>query len=306
MKYEFAGRFKLSVHSVDSDGNPVPGSHRETGWFNNLITNGGLDLLGTGGFLNNCYIGTNNTAPSFTDTSLLSQSASASRQGSPTNTTDSTSWVGTVSTYIFAQGAAVGNMQEIGIGPSGTNLFSRALIVDGNGDPTVLVLTAVDILTVTYELRKYASQDDDTDTVTGGTASYTVVTRTSRGLQTGAVESWNAGGPFTTNGSPGVRVTAGALGSWMSQPTNGAGSSVGGTRTQAVYTPGNHYRDMTTLLTSTQGNVSGGLITAASIIESGSTACACALQASFSPGIPKDNTRSLSLTWRVSWGRHTP
>lgn len=77
-KVGLAGRYQLVVGKLDADGNDVPGSrHVAVPWFGNLITNGGLDQLGSEApytdMLAYCRIGTGNTAPSNTDTGLVSQ-----------------------------------------------------------------------------------------------------------------------------------------------------------------------------------------------------------------------------------------
>ena len=302
MKCNFAGRFKLDVHSVDEAGNVIPGSHRSTGWFNNLITDVGLDLLGgsSQNFLGRCFIGTSNTPPAVTDTALGGQVAFANRAGNPATSTGA-AYVGAVCTYTFTQGAAVGNMQEIGIGTTGNSLFSRALIVDGNGDPTVLVLTSIDILTVTYELRLYPSQADDTDTITDGATTYTVVTRTARGLNADQVVRWNADGPFGSNTTAYTTLYAGSIGPWTGVPS-GANAHSGNNPTIGAYTPGSHQRSCTANFSISTGNVPGGLVYSAAVRPATSNVC-CSLQASFAPPIAKDNTKTLSLTWRISWGR---
>ena len=53
-------------------------------------------------------------------------------------------------------------------------LFSRALIRDGAGNPTTLTVTAIDILTVTYQLRLYRPTTDIVSTVCS-TAVYTML-----------------------------------------------------------------------------------------------------------------------------------
>ncbi len=70
----FAGRFSLSIY------NPETGETRETGWFDNLITNTGLDHLGdTDGMQGFVRVGTSGTTPANTDTALGAQVGSAAR-----------------------------------------------------------------------------------------------------------------------------------------------------------------------------------------------------------------------------------
>ncbi len=57
----------------------------------------------------------------------------------------------------FDQGAAKGNISEIGVGnnTAGNLLWSRTLILDKNGEPTTITVLDDEYLTVIYELRRY-------------------------------------------------------------------------------------------------------------------------------------------------------
>ena len=67
----YAGWFKIEAHRVDANGDEIPGTRRVAAdWFPNLITNAGLDFLGTTGptyVYTYCRVGSGNTAPAFTD-----------------------------------------------------------------------------------------------------------------------------------------------------------------------------------------------------------------------------------------------
>jgi len=150
---ELKGRYKLRVH--DGRGN----NRLETDWFDNLITDNGLNLIGeTKDFLANFSVGSGSTAPANSDTALVSEVATTGSTASAT--------VGSVSRsidavqrecsiireYEFGEGVAAGNLSEIGIGWYNTNLFSRALILDGALSPTTITVLSNEFLTVTYEL----------------------------------------------------------------------------------------------------------------------------------------------------------
>lgn len=137
----------------------------------NLILNSGIaratsDSAGitSDSLLTNCLVGTGTGAPLVTDTELqspLATSPNGVRQ-SGTYSYDSGAdeiTTTTVMRYTFALGAVVGNLSEIGIRPSSvSNLFSRALIVDGSGDPTTITVTADDQLIVDYTLTGMISR----------------------------------------------------------------------------------------------------------------------------------------------------
>lgn len=131
----------------------------------NLVLDSGIAIatanalgITSDSLLTNCVVGTGATPPAVTDTGLVAQlavSPSGVRQSgtySYNSGTDELSAV-TVMQYAFTLGAVVGNISEIGIRPiSQTNLFSRALIVDGGGSPTTITVTASDQLIVNYTL----------------------------------------------------------------------------------------------------------------------------------------------------------
>jgi len=135
--------------------------------FGNLITNNGLNLMSTNyfaGIVETCSVGSGSTPPQYTDTSLESY----------INRTNGR-WISTVVettpekrsihkySYAFPQGAIVGTVAEVGIGYSGNqnNLFSRALLKDGNGNPTTITLLADEYLNVYYYLYEYPRADAD-------------------------------------------------------------------------------------------------------------------------------------------------
>lgn len=131
----------------------------------NLVLDSGIAIatanatgITSDSLLTNCVVGTGATPPAVTDTALVSQlgvSPNGVRQSgtySYNSGTDEISAV-TVMRYAFTLGSIVGNISEIGIRPSSqTNLFSRALIVDGGGSPTTITVTASDQLIVNYTL----------------------------------------------------------------------------------------------------------------------------------------------------------
>jgi hypothetical protein len=161
----FAGYYKLTVRN--SEGHIT----RETPWFQNLITNNGLDLIWTSlapsfsvkVLAPECYVGTGNAAPAFTDTTLQSYLAT----GSSISLSAATYVAGVApywkqsKGYRFGTGVAAGNLSEIAVGTAPNNLFSRALIKDNLGNPTTITVLSDEILDVTYELRVYPPITDN-------------------------------------------------------------------------------------------------------------------------------------------------
>ncbi|MES2704843.1 MAG: hypothetical protein V4649_19565 [Bacteroidota bacterium] len=146
---------------------------KETGWFENLITNNGLDLIITSpapvfqikSFIPGCYVGTGSAAPAFTDTTLQAYLAGAGQYGADTDHITVTGpplyWTRTRH-YRFGTGVAAGNLSEVGVGSDFNNLFSRALIKDAFGVPTTITVLADEVLDVSYTLRVYPPVTDST------------------------------------------------------------------------------------------------------------------------------------------------
>jgi len=153
---ELMGRYKLRVH--DGRGN----NRLETDWFDNLITDNGLNLIGeTGDFLANFSVGSGSTAPANSNTALVSEVATTGSAepgagvfaGTVARAIDAgLRECSIVREYEFGEGVAAGNLSEIGIGWYNTSLFSRALILDGALSPTTITVLSNEFLTVTYEL----------------------------------------------------------------------------------------------------------------------------------------------------------
>lgn len=164
MKME--GRYKLA--RVKASGEVV----QETDWIDNVITNVGKNqfLTITGGAAFHPVVGTGNTVPAVTDTVLASFLAGVSNASGGQNFVQVKNFASTPY-YMrltiknrFGLGVAAGNISEIGMHcsnsisttPNGSSqLFSRALVRDGAGDPTVVVVLSDEYLDVTWELTIY-------------------------------------------------------------------------------------------------------------------------------------------------------
>ena len=282
------------------------------GPFRNLITNGGLDRPGTSSLcFNYCKVGSGNQTPRYTD-STLQTFVAVSAQGSPQNNTGpgvAPYYVERTVVYTFAQGAA-GNLQEIGTSwtsAGGGDLFSRALILDAEGDPTTITVLADEILEVTYKFRYYVAEADKTGTVNG----YDYTLRAANATQINASESaggpgsWGLasygflGGVASTYGFPASEVYAGAIGTITGNPS-GATSRDTGRTSIGSYGSGNYYRDFTCSYGLAAGNVAGGIMSIRAAHYVGS------IQVQFDPVIPKDNTKLLTFTFRHRWARRDP
>lgn len=302
---KMAGRFMIERCQIAPDGSEIPGSHEVVApWQDNLITDAGLDHMGGGGWMGRCHIGAGNTPPSFSDTSLVS--SLASRTGNIEQGPSDDDFCSVVGTYVFPPGEGTGIIAEIGVSPGGvgTALTTRALVRDENGNPTTITKGPIDQLTITYQMREYPDKGDTVQQVTNPHTAqeYTVTTRTYGGADSSRMYAWTGTfGPVTEHSASFPRVTQG-LAPWDSNPSAVSGVANGSLST-VPYTSGNNYRDVRAIFTETQGNRVGG-ISSVSLGSSGtSTTVPFRIQAAFDPPLDKDNTKTLTLTFRRSWGR---
>jgi hypothetical protein len=248
-------------------------------------------------------VGTGSTAPANTDTALAnylagtnrSYSYSASYAGSPTFHTEAThSWQ-------FDQGAAAGNLSEIGVGwASSGSLFSRALIVDGSGNPTTITVAAIEFLSVTYKLRMYPPTTDVTGNITldGSSYAYTI-----RPANAGGADWAGHGnvGYASAQGSANAVAYTGDIGAMTGSPS-GTTATISGSPTAAAYSSSSYKRTLTCSASISQLNLSGGIRSLRFSLQS-TLYSQMYWQCQFDPKIPKDNTKTLSLTFDVSWAR---
>ena len=296
---QLAGRFKCAVGHIDESGNEV--ITQETGWFDNLITNNGLDLVATvdnGNQLAYAQVGTGSTTPAFGDTTL-----SNFRAATNTNQGDTNGQVTGPPRYgwrrvvrRFAQGAASGNISEIGMSPSAAgNLYSRALILDGSGNPTTISVLATDFLDVTYESRNYVNTSDIAGSITISGVTYATIVRP---FSYSDNSPWSTYLPSLTGGQNSNNEVS--IGETF--PATG-GTAISGTRqfpTKAAYTAGNRYRDFS----GTWGIGVANFATGVGYIAMGTGLGYRGI--GFTPKILKTNEYELKYALRWSWGRYVP
>jgi hypothetical protein len=213
----------------------------DTGWFPNLITNTGLGYYhnqptfgafdSRGAIVNIMSVGSGSAAPAVTDTALTTPvaSVSAGTTGGGTGWAGFSSkgytaaagpnpafWWGQIS-YLFATGAAAGNLTEIGACPGGVNpnggLYSHALIVDSGGNPTTITVLSDEVLTVTYQVNYYINT---TDTGFSFNLNGSPVTGIYRPLNIGTAPDLDG---RLVGETPTVGLYNGAIGTVLSGPT---------------------------------------------------------------------------------------
>lgn len=295
--------------------NSRTGRRRFLAEFDNLITDAGINGIGSqGGLAAACYVGSGGAEPLFTDTTMNAfVAATASVQSSSSSAgVEPDYWVSQSRTYRFAEGAAAGNLAEVGVA-SGTNpgtaiLWSRALIVDGLGIPTTLTILSDEFLDVTYTVQfKPSTLVDDTYQVDIQGVTTDVISRPAR---VGTVNVWSnatvARGGFATRSDflPTTRVYSGAIGLITSSPGGSAG--VFSSMANEAYSQGSLQRDASYTWGLTQGNVGGVRSVEALLGDQPFGQGHGSWQFELNPVIPKDGTKIMSLSFRHTWARFVP
>ena len=274
-------------------------------WHPNLITNDGLEQIGSGYVIGSVQVGSGQTSPNVNDTALaafVAQTSAVLGSSQVIGASPTEPYYGfTRRTFRFPMGAAQGNLSEVGIRGLASNLFSRSLIKDVNGNPTTITVLANEFLDVTYELRVYAPTADVTSQFTIGSDTYDC---TVRAAHCGNLNFWypslaSHGASAITGTGPGAQgctVYNGDIGSVTQGPSGTPGYC---TVTQRTYTANNKYLEVDCDLDLNSGNLSGGIRSLRFTSNIGS------YQAQFNPPIPKDNLRSLKMIVRFHWARRT-
>lgn len=308
----------------------------ERAWWDNLITDAGLEGLGEAKALfRYCMVGTSNTAPAVGNTTLAAQVASldfnasgGTTSGGVETTAPRYGWERR--TYPFAQGAVVGNIAEVGVGWTTTNVFSRSLV-----SPAITLLS-IDQLTVTYEIRVYIPEEG-TDDVTGSvvidgvTHNYTIrplyaattarmnsnfgwrpnlielqaTTRSWCGPMVGLAAGSNAGaqvygapavlGPITDTF---LRQTSGGTASPQTGGVSGLAYCSTGI-SNAGYVANSKECKFTTTWGINNGNEASGIQGFSFTGLFGTYQCVFS-----GTTIAKTNTKQLDMVWKQSWARH--
>lgn len=271
--------------------------------FKNLLTNYLFDTYFTGGYspqtlTNHCAVGTSNTAPAVDNTSLGTQvggrvfgSGGYFNSGSP-------NYIITLDrTYAFAQGAITGNIAEVGFfrDPTGNSCGSRSLIKDSGGTPTTITLLSTDTLTVRYYLQYVPN-------VAGGSGVHVIsgVNYNYTWMPAGLVGAeYYTNALSTTWGTNGFAYSTQTLPSPGNTP-DGAANSFSSV-ISATYVNGNLYRDHTINADIGSTNHFGGIGIVA--LQDSGYSYYNGFYISYTPKIPKDNTKTLSLTYRLSYSR---
>lgn len=308
-----SGQFRMVV-SEDAEMERVK---HDTGFFDNLITDVGMNRVGTvlssGGAIDvfntlcgRFVVGSGSATPAFTDTALAAPVAFAS--SNPVLESESSNyergWYEITVRHQFGQGQATGNLSEIGIQGTSTSgpLWSRALILDGAGNPTTITVLPDDFLTCYYTLRIMIPQEDavfniDVDYDEDGIVPTVVTARPLNANSSSAYVGWGLMPMYTGLIEQPLAYTGGLSAPTASVPL---GSSIGGdiseSSSYAPYVQDSFERFYTITLSLNQLNSS----TIRTVIARRMLGC---WQVEFDPPLQKNNTQIMQLTFGYSWAR---
>ena len=327
-KVGLAGKFSLEVRKA-ATGQLV----RRVEPFSNHILNQGLNWLGSRTVpgisgvvaMSDFFIGTSTAAPTDTDIEMggtwkqhdTDITSNSNNLGAPNYVAY---WTGT---KRWSAGQATGTWTSVGVGAySATGpvnrLFSRALIVDGAGNPVSITVLSDEYLDVTYTLELHAVTGDFSGSfkISGVTYNYTG-RRSYADLWTVgsswfnfnlklSVDSGSATVPHHAVYRPIGLPSAVALGSIDDTLTNASTFNIDSvTYSNATYVAGSY----TTTCTETYGlsvaNSANGIIGFSRGLAGGGAGnyMRSGWQILLDKVIPKTASKILTLTWSASWGR---
>ncbi len=311
------GFYKIEAAKRYRSGREMPGSRRVLAdWWPNLITDFGLNYMGANsGYLNWIRVGTGSSTPSVNDTQLGNQVAGTNNDISSTfgGTSSSPFYARRTRTHRFNEGQAAGNLSEVGVGPSqsGSDLYSRSLILDGSGNPTTIPVASDEFLDVTYEQRIYVPEVDIEGAVDIGGVMYDYIgraaganVRTSSTASSSTENAWymhDAGSPAGALRIWGHgRVFTGDIGPINGEPS-GTSVATSDTGAAAAYSNNSFQRGYHLNLGLLQGNI-GGIRSLRMRFGWGCWQIGFYRQSNGDP-IPKNDTNILTLSFYHSWGR---
>lgn len=285
---KFSGKYDICVFS--------PGGilRLQTDWFENIVTDVGLNRIGVGNFLTHCYVGSGTDAPSPTNTTLIAQvgNPSTSISGSSAGAAQAPPYYGSRSlTFTFGADTVVGNLSEVGVGWESA-LFSRARIQIGGVDGTVTVLPG-ETLTVTYTVINYCPDEDVEFQAIVDSVTRNCIMRTAGATSGNTSMGWGITGGAVSIYD--ISAYDGELGSVTSGPSGTVGVGDGGNIT---YLENSLEKGMTGNWGFNSANFANGIKTF--LLRTNGLG---SYQFSVDPPIAKTSENTLAMSFKVSWSR---
>lgn len=283
----------------------------EVGPFHNLLLNQGLNRFATfaGADVYGYFqVGTGTSTPTVTQLQLDARVGNPFGYSSQISSTISNSGAPYYySARIFTGLSSIGafgtvNLTEVGIGGNGAALlFSRALILDSNGNPVSFPISSDEQLQISYELRLYPPLSDANFTVNvSGTRNVIVRALGVTDTSYWGVVSPSAGANVTgANAPPGQNNnfwTGGLNPITSSAPQGSSIPSVGGrVVTNSAYSVDSYKRGCRWSWPSTSAN--------GTIRTHGVGWNFCQFQVQYDPPIVKTSDQTLYLDYEIAWAR---
>lgn len=296
------GKFKLVVRRGDGS------VKQETGWIKNTITNIGLNRMGTGVWFDRIGVGSGSTPPTVDDVWLESQiavttlSAPSVPSGSVNNVApyEATAFIG----RRFSNGQAAGNISEViaAWGETSGTAYARQLVRDEFGAPATITVLSDETLDVYYGISLYPPYEapDQTGDFVIGPSTHAIVMRAAK-VGVSGEPSWlpqpsSNGIDISTPSNTSTRTSNGEIGNVFGEPSLTASGL--GSVSNAAYANNSFERTSTFNANLNDSNLPGGVssMRVKSVIG--------VWQIGFTPPIPKDDTKVMSLTFKVSWARY--
>lgn len=254
-----------------------------------------------------CKVGTGAGSPSASDTVLPGFLATVGRSNGAGafQVTTAPYYFEVTYTYLFNLGAINATLTCIGVHNSGagSNIFAWSQIKDSSNVPTTLTVLATEQLQVTYKFRVYAPTFTTSGSIlVAGDATHNFIMY---------AHSFGSGRFGNVNGSCIPVITVLDAYRWDSvtppasitaNPVYTNASAVQMSITNGSYTPGSFTRQITGFL-STSSNVTGNTIKGF-VLRTAPSSYGPEYLIVLSTFIPKDNTKTLTITYSYSIARY--
>lgn len=308
-----AGYVDLHKGKLDPDGEPETREHISS--FKNLVLDTGLQRIGENSdWMNWLHLGTGTQAPHSLQNALQNATYKGNGFAPGTHTTagiDTSdplkpySWVKRV--FRITPRGENRTYSEMGVGWNDSNLFSRTLIKDPQGNPNTISILGDEYLDVTYEVRQYMPANTVVYSVkpTGDdTETRTITVRGSMLNTLSGTFGWGIARSGSPNSSPHSilnnwsssshnRFFTGGLGGLYQNPE---GNTVGSSFNRTSLTRTSATSATITLTRELPDNV--GMLRSLQVSQE-----AYCFQMEFNPPFNKSNEDRFSISYSISWGR---
>lgn len=266
-------------------------------WFPNQIVNAGMNRIGAGASATHAWVGAGTATPQFTDTDLQSP---ISKNGPAVTGLDANGSVIAGGygwfrrTFRFAAGTVVGNVSEVAVAWNTTNgMFSRALVRDALGSPTVVTILPDEVLDVLYEFRVFWPTSDVLASATIAGVPHAVTIRAMQIGQWGTVArdfltQPRALNQWATYGDAALGANdVGPGGALVGSATNYSINPYVGDSFEAVF----------------RANLGAGVSNPTNVRNFGMPTTLGLFKASVNPMVVAGNQRLITLAMRIVWAR---